>query len=104
MTSSPDADDVHRFALALPYVAEIESDGFDFRGGRQGDSLALPRAQTGQVAAHPDRQRGAVRRLRGREAVVPGEREVFFTTAGYDGSPLAMPLAEQVDVERVGEP
>lgn len=26
-----DADDVRRLALALPGVAEIESDGFDFR-------------------------------------------------------------------------
>lgn len=93
VTSIADADDAHRFALALPLRGRDRERRLPLSGWPTGDSLALPRAHTGQVAAHPDRHRGAARRLRGREAVVPGEPAVFFTTAGYDGSPLS--LADQ---------
>lgn len=37
-----DADDVRRIALALPQVAEIESDGFDFRVADKGFVWSYP--------------------------------------------------------------
>ena len=37
-----------------------------------------------------------------RQALLLGEPEVFFTTPGYDGSPLVMLRLAEVDVERLG--
>ena len=48
-----DADDVRRLALGLPYVEEIDSDGFDFRV-----------AGKGFVWSYPERRPGQPRRLR----------------------------------------
>jgi hypothetical protein len=84
-----DANDVRRLALALPHVAEIESDGFDFRV-----------ADKGFVWSYPERRRGEPRLIRTdiavlhvgdeaeKQALLLGEPEVFFTTPGYDGWPL----------------
>src|SRR6202008_1906866 len=43
-----DADDVRRLALALPYVEEIDCDGFDFRVGGKGFVWSYPERQPGQ--------------------------------------------------------
>lgn len=99
-----DADDVRRIVLALPHVAEIDSDGFDFRvAGR------------GFVWSYPERRPGKPRLIRidvavlfvgdeaERQALLLGEPEVFFTTSGYDGFPLVMLRLAEVDVERLGE-
>jgi hypothetical protein len=99
-----DADDVRRLALAMPYVAEIESDGFDFRvAGR------------GFVWSYPERRPGKPRLIRTdiavlfvgdeaeKQALLLGEPEVFFTTPGYDGWPLVMLGLTEVDVERLSE-
>src|SRR5271165_3001607 len=43
-----DADDVRRLALALPYVEEIDSDGFDFRVGGKGFVWSYPERQPGK--------------------------------------------------------
>ena len=51
--SMADADDVRRLALALPHVAEIDSDGFDFRV-----------ADKGFVWSYPERRPGKPRRIR----------------------------------------
>jgi hypothetical protein len=51
--SVADADDVRRLALSLPYVAEIDSDGFDFRVGGKGF-----------VWSYPERRPGKPRRIR----------------------------------------
>ena len=43
-----DADDVRRLALALPHVAEIDSDGFDFRVGDKGFVWSYPERRPGK--------------------------------------------------------
>jgi hypothetical protein len=99
-----DADDVRRLALALPHVAEIESDGFDFRV-----------SDKGFVWSYPERRPGKPRLIRTdiavlfvgdeaeKQALLLGEPEVFFTTPGYDGLPLVMLRLAEVDVERLRE-
>ena len=99
-----DADDVRHLALALPHVTEIESDGFDFRVADQGF-----------VWSYPERRPGKRRLIRTdiavlfvgdeaeKQALLLGEPEVFFTTPGYDGSPLVMLRLSEVDVERLRE-
>jgi hypothetical protein len=99
-----DADDVRRIALALPYVAEIESDGFDFRV-----------ANKGFVWSYPERRPGRPREIRTdvavlyvgdeaeKQALLLGEPDVFFTTPTYDGWPLVMIRLPSVDVERLRE-
>ena len=99
-----DADDVRRIARALPHVAEIDSDGFDFRvDGR------------GFVWSYPERLPGKPRRIRTdiavlyvgdeaeKQALLLGEPAAFFTTPGYDGWPLVMLRLAEVDVERLAE-
>jgi hypothetical protein len=99
-----DADDVRRLALALPHVAEIESDGFDFRV-----------AGKGFVWSYPERTPGKPRLIRTdiavlfvgdeaeKQALLLGEPDVFFTTPGYDGLPLVMLRLAEVKVERLKE-
>lgn len=97
-----DADDVRRTALALPSVTEIDSDGFRI-------------VDKGFVWAYPERRPGKPRLIRTdiavlfvgdeaeKQALLLGEPEVFFTTAGYDGLPLVLLRLEEVDVERMEE-
>ncbi len=99
-----DADDVRRLALALPGVAEIESDGFDFRV-----------VGKGFVWSYPERRPGKPRRIRTdiavlfvgdeaeKQALLLGEPAVFFTTPGHDGWPLVMLRLAAVDAERLAE-
>ena len=99
-----DADDVRRLALALPHVAEIDSEGFDFRVGDHGF-----------VWSYPERRPGKPRLIRTdiavlyvgdeaeKQALLLGEPEVFFTTSAYDGLPLVMLRLAQVDVDRLSE-
>ncbi|RZU49379.1 hypothetical protein EV385_1129 [Krasilnikovia cinnamomea] len=99
-----DADDVRRLALALPHVVEIDSDGFDFRV-----------AGKGFVWSYPERSPGKPRVIRTdiavlyvgdeaeKQALLLGEPDLFFTTAGYDGLPLVMLRLTRVGVERLRE-
>ncbi|MCW2889617.1 MAG: hypothetical protein QOE54_2874 [Streptosporangiaceae bacterium] len=99
-----DADDVRRLALALPHVAEIESDGFDFRV-----------AGKGFVWSYPERAPGKPRLIRTdiavlfvgdeaeKQALLLGEPDVFFTTPSYDGLSLVMLRLAEVKVERLRE-
>src|SRR3954454_16488782 len=99
-----DADDVRGIALGLPQVAEIESDGFDFRV-----------ADKGFVWSYPERRPGKPRVIRSdiavlfvgdeaeKQALVLGEPELFFTTPGYDGYPLVMLWLANGDVGRLDE-
>ena len=99
-----DADDVRRLASALPEVAEIESDGFDFRV-----------AGKGFVWSYPERRPGKPRLLRTdiavlfvgdeseKQALLLGESDVFFTAPGYDDVPLVMLRLAEVDVDRLAE-
>ena len=54
-----DASDVRRLALALPHVAEIESEGFDFRV-----------ADKGFIWSYPERRQGKTRLIRTDVAVL----------------------------------
>jgi hypothetical protein len=99
-----DADDVRRLALALPHVAEIDSDGFDFRV-----------AGKGFVWSYPERTPGKPRLIRTdvavlfvgdeaeKQALLLGEPDVFFTTPSYDGLALVMLRLAEVKVERLRE-
>lgn len=99
-----DADDVRRLALALPHVAEIDSDGFDFRV-----------ADKGFVWSYPERTPGKPRVIRTdiavlfvgdeaeKQALLLGEPDVFFTTPSYNGSPLVMLRLAEVNFERLRE-
>jgi hypothetical protein len=98
------ADDVRRIARALPHVAEIESDGFDFRVSNKGF-----------VWSYPERRPGKPRVIRTdvavlfvgdeaeKQALLLGEPEAFFTASGYDGWPLVMLRLAKVDAERLEE-
>ena len=99
-----DADDVRHLAMALPDVAEIKSEGFDFRV-----------ADRGFVWSYPERRPGKPRLIRTdiavlfvgdeaeKQALLLGEPDVFFTAPGYDGLPLVMLRLEAVDVARLRE-
>ncbi|HEY2042875.1 MAG TPA: hypothetical protein VGH11_09380 [Jatrophihabitans sp.] len=99
-----DAEDVRRLALSLPQVAEIDSDGFDFRV-----------AGKGFIWSYPERSAGKARVIRSdiavlfvgdeaeKQALLLGEPAVFFTTSGYDGLPLVMLRLAQVRAERLRE-
>ncbi|RKR92945.1 hypothetical protein BDK92_7434 [Micromonospora pisi] len=99
-----DADDVRHLALALPHVAEIDSEGFDFRV-----------ADKGFVWSYPERRPGQPRLIRTdiavlhvgdeaeKQALLLGEPEIFFTTPAYDGLPLVMLHLAKVDVDRLRE-
>ena len=99
-----DAGDVRRLALALPGVAEIESDGFDFRV-----------ADKGFIWSYPERKPGRPRLIRTdiavlfvgdeaeKQALLLGEPEIFFTAPGYDGWPLVMLRLAEVDAGRLEE-
>jgi hypothetical protein len=99
-----DEDDVRRLALGLPHVAEIDSDGFDFRVGNKGF-----------VWSYPERTPGKPRVIRTdvavlyvgdeaeKQALLLGEPDLFFTAPGYDGWPLVMLRLEAVDVGRLAE-
>ncbi len=99
-----DASDVRRLALALPHVAEIESEGFDFRV-----------ADKGFIWSYPERRQGKPRLIRTdvavlfvgdeaeKQALLLGEPELFFAAPGYDGWPLVMLRLPEVSVERLRE-
>jgi hypothetical protein len=99
-----DEDDVRRLALGLPHVAEIDSDGFDFRVGDKGF-----------VWSYPERTPGRPRVIRTdvavlyvgdeaeKQALLLGEPDLFFTAPGYDGWPLVMLRLGAVDVGRLAE-
>ena len=99
-----DADDVRHVALALPDVAEIDSDGFDFRIGGKGFVWSYPERLPGQRRViRTDIAVLFVGDEAEKQALLLGEPEVFFTTPGYDGWPLVMLRLGEVDVERLTE-
>jgi hypothetical protein len=97
-------DDVRRIALGLPGVAEIPSEGFDFRVGNKGF-----------VWSYPEREPGRRRVIRTdvavlyvgdeaeKQALLLGEPELFFTNPGYDGLPLVMVWLDKVEQARLEE-
>jgi hypothetical protein len=99
-----DADDVRTIAMSLPHVAEIDSDGFDFRVGGKGF-----------VWSYPERVPGKPRAIRTdiavlyvgdegeKQALLLGEPDLFFTTRGYAGWPLVMLRLEHTEASRLRE-
>jgi hypothetical protein len=99
-----DVDDVRRLALALPHVAEADSDGFDFQV-----------AGKGIIWSYPERQPGRGRVLRTdiavlfvgdeaeKQALLRGEPDIFCAAPGYDYWPLVLVRLEKVDVGRLEE-
>jgi len=83
-------------------VAEIDSDGFDFRVGNKGF-----------VWSYPERTPGKPRVIRSdiavlyvgdeaeKQALLLGDPDVFFTTPAYDGMPLVMLWLARVNVDRL---
>ena len=103
-TSMADAEDVRRLALALPDVAEIASDGFDFRVAGKGFVWSYPERTPGRPRLiRTDIAVLFVGDLAEKQALLLGEPEVFFTTPGYDGLPLVMVRLAEVDTVRLGE-
>ena len=99
-----DDDDVRRIALGLAEVAEIESDGFDFRARGKGFVWSYPERLPGQKRSiRTDIAVLYVGDEAEKQALLLGEPAVFFTTPGYDGWPLVMLRLDQVDVERLEE-
>jgi hypothetical protein len=99
-----DADDVRRLALALPYVEEIDSDGFDFRVGGKGFVWSYPERLPGQPRGiRTDIAVLYVGDEAEKQALLLGEPDKFFTTSGYDGFPLVMLRLAEVDEGRLAE-
>ena len=99
-----DAADVREIALSLPHVAEIDSDGFDFRVGNKGFVWSYPERTPGQKRViRTDIAVLFVGDEAEKQALVLGEPELFFTTPAYDGWPLVMLRLPAVDVERLRE-
>ena len=99
-----DASDVCRIALSLPGVEEIDCDGFDFRAGGSGFVWSYPERKPGQRRViRTDVAVLYVGDESEKQALLLGEPEIFFTTAGYDGWPLVMLRLAEVDVGRLTE-
>ena len=99
-----DAGDVRRIALALPGVAEIDSDGFDFRVGGQGFVWSYPERKPGQRRViRTDIAVLYVGDEAEKQALLLGEPGLFFTAPGYDGWPLVMLRLDAVDSARLAE-
>src|SRR3954466_13544789 len=99
-----DADDVRRLALALPHVVEIDSDGFDFRGGGHGFVWSYPERKPGQRRViRTDVAVLFVGDEAEKQALLLGEPDLFFTIPGYDGLPLVMLRLAQLEVDRLAE-
>ena len=99
-----DADDVRRLALALPYVTEIDSFGFDFRVADKGFVWSYPERRPGRPRViRTDVAVIFVGDLEERQALLLGEPELFFTAPGYESSPLVMLRLDRVEVERLAE-
>jgi len=99
-----DARHVRRVALALPGVAEIPSDGFDFRVGNKGFVWSYPEPVPGKRRViRVDIAVLYVGDEAEKQALLLGEPELFFTAPGYDGWPLVMLRLDKVKVARLTE-
>ena len=104
MVAVVDADDVRRVAMSLPYVVEIDSDGFDFRVGNRGFVWSYPEYVPGRRRViRTDIAVLYVGDEAEKQALLLSEPEVFFTTSAYDWSPLVMVRLEAIDLARLRE-
>ena len=99
-----DADDVRAIASALPGVVEIPSAGFDFRVANKGFVWSYPESVPGRRRViRNDIAVLYVGDEAEKQALILGEPDLFFTTAGYDGWPLVMWRLEKVRKRRLKE-
>jgi hypothetical protein len=82
----------------------MDARGFDFRVGGKGFIWSYPERRPGQRRViRTDIAVLFVGDEAEKQALLPGEPEVFFTTRAYDGWPLVMLRLAQVDAERLAE-
>lgn len=99
-----DADDIRRLASRLPYVEEIDSDGFDFRVGNRGFVRSYPERVAGRPrATRTDIAVVCVGDEAEKQALLLGEPDLFLTTPAYDGVPLVVLRLDDVGAERLTE-
>jgi hypothetical protein len=99
-----DAADVRRLALALPQVAEIDSDGFDFRVGGRGFIWSYPE----RLPRQPRQIRTDIAVLyvgdeSEKQALLLGEPGIFFTAPEYGSWPLVLLRLAEVGPDRLAE-
>ena len=98
------AEDVRRIALGLPHVAEIASDGFDFRVGNKGFVWSYPERMPGQRRViRLDIAVLYVGDVAEQQALLLGEPELFFCPPGWDGWPYVLVRLDKVEVARLRE-
>lgn len=98
-----DADDVRRIALGLPDVAEIPSDGFDFRVNNRGFIWSYPEGSGRGRRIRTDIAVLFVGDEAEKQALLRGEPELFFTTPSYEPFALVMVRLDRVGTERLRE-
>jgi hypothetical protein len=98
-----DAEDVREIALALPYVEEKPSEGFDFRVGNKGFVWSYPDFTTRPRIIREDIAVLYVGDEAEKQALLLGEPDLFFAPPGYDGWPLVMLWLEKVNKRRLRE-
>jgi len=98
-----DEDDVRMVISELEDVQEIPSEGFDFRVGGKGFIWSYPDRESGRRVIRTDVAVIYVGDEAEKQALLKGEPELFFTTAGYDGLPFVMVRLEKVSVDRMRE-
>ncbi|HEY7812023.1 MAG TPA: MmcQ/YjbR family DNA-binding protein [Nakamurella sp.] len=98
-----DAADVRRLALALPYVVEIPSDGFDFRVHNKGFIWSYPEGFGRGRRIRTDIAVLFVGDEAERQALLLGEPDLFFTTPAYTHAALVLLRLDRVHAERLGE-
>ena len=104
MVGVVDAEDVRRVAMSQLHTEEVDSDGFDFRVGGRGFIWSYPEHVPGQrrvlrtdIAVLYVGDEGE------KQALLLSEPEVFFTTRGYDWSPLVMVRLAAIGESRLEE-
>jgi hypothetical protein len=99
-----DAADIRELALSLEGVAEIDSDGFDFRVDGKGFCWSYPERLPGKPRViRTDVAVMYVGDEAEKQALLKGEPSLFFTAPGYDGWPLVLLRLDDVPVERLEE-
>jgi len=98
-----DEDDVRMVVAELDDVVEIPSEGFDFRVDGKGFIWSYPDRESGRRVIRTDVAVIYVGDEAEKQALLKGEPELFFTTAGYDGLPFVMVRLEKVSVDRMRE-
>ena len=91
-------------AMSLPHTEEVDSDGFDFRVGGRGFIWSYPEHLPGQRRVlRTDIAVLYVGDEAEKQALLLSEPEVFFTTRGYDWSPLVMVRLAAIEESRLEE-